>query len=113
MLKTANYRFSHIGVPIATENVQPNETYYEELKLYCTDPDMTEYHIEYLRPAPGCTFFPILLDRPHVSMSVDNLEEAMKDEKVVVEPFDPFPGRTICFIDVNGLIIELSYDHPC
>jgi len=107
-MKTANYRFDHIAVPTKVE--QPGETYFEEMKLFCTDPSKTEYNIEYLRPEEGCTFFPVLLENPHVAYHVDDLEEAMKDEKVVVPPFDPWPGRTITFIDVNGFIIELIKD---
>ncbi|MDR1133139.1 MAG: hypothetical protein LBL05_03200 [Synergistaceae bacterium] len=111
-LKTANYKFNHVGVPIATDNVQPDEIYFEALQLYATDPDKTEYKIEYLRPAPGCTFFPILLANPHVSYQVDDLEKALEGEKVVVPPFSPMPGRTIAFIEVNGFIFELAYDEP-
>ncbi|MCL2112009.1 MAG: VOC family protein [Clostridiales bacterium] len=107
-MKTANYKFEHVAVP--TDKEQPGETYFEELKLYCTDPSKTEYFIEYLRPAPGCTFFPVLLENPHVAYKVDNLEEALKGETVVVPPFAPWPGRMIAFVDVNGLIFELIED---
>ncbi len=107
-MKTANYRFNHVGVP--TNKEQPNETYMEDMKLYTTDPAATNYFIEYLRPAEGCTLNPILLEKPHVSLQVENLEEALKGEKVVVEPFSPMPGRTIAFIDVDGFIFELAHD---
>jgi len=107
-MKTASYKFNHVGVP--TDKEQPNEMFFEELQLYATDPAQTEYFIEYLRPAPGCTFFPILLEKPHVSLQVENLEEALKDENVIVPPFSPMPGRTIAFIEVNGFIFELAYD---
>ena len=107
-MKTASYKFNHVGVP--TDKEQPNETFFEELQLYATDPSTTEYFIEYLRPAPGCTFFPILLEKPHVSLQVENLEEALEGENVIVPPFSPMPGRTIAFIDVNGFIFELAYD---
>ena len=107
-MKTGNYKFNHVGVP--TDKVQPDEMFFEELQLYATDPSKTEYFIEYLRPAEGCTFFPVLLENPHVSLQVDNLEEALKGEKVIVEPFSPMPGRTIAFIDVNGFIFELAHD---
>ncbi|MCL1896783.1 MAG: hypothetical protein FWG03_09575 [Clostridiales bacterium] len=107
-MKTASYKFNHVGVP--TDKEQPGEIFFEELQLYATDPAQTEYFIEYLRPAPGCTFFPILLENPHVSLQVENLEEALEGENVIVPPFSPMPGRTIAFIDVNGFIFELAYD---
>ena len=105
-MKTGNYKFNHVGVP--TDKVQENEIFYEELQLYATDPSQTEYFIEYLRPAPGCTFFPVLLENPHVSLQVENLEEALKGEKVIVEPFSPAPGLMIAFIEVDGFIFELA-----
>ena len=108
MLKTGSYKFNHVGVP--TDKEQPGETFFEDMMLYATDPAETEYFIEYLRPAPGCTFFPFLLENPHVSLQVDDLEEALKGEKVLVEPFSPMPGRMIAFIDVNGFIFELAHD---
>jgi hypothetical protein len=107
-MKTANYKFGHVGVP--TDKPQEGEQYFAEMKLYCTDPNKTEYNIEYIRPEPGCTFFPILLEKPHVQYMVDDLEEAIKGENVVVPPFAPWPGRMIAFIDVNGFIFELAKD---
>ncbi len=107
-MTACTYKFNHIGVP--TNTPQENEVYFEALKLYATDPDKTPFNIEYLRPAEGCTFFPVLLNNPHVSYQVEDLEKALEGQKVVVEPFSPMPGRTIAFIDVNGFIIELSYD---
>jgi len=107
-MKTANYRFDHVAVP--TKTPQANETYFEAMKLFCTDPGKTEYNVEYLRPEEGCTFFPVLLENPHVAYHVDCLETAMEGEEVVVPPFDPWPGRTIAFIRVNGFIFELIKD---
>jgi len=109
-MKTANYKFDHVSIPVATDNVQPNETYFPDMKLYCTDPSKTPYNVEYLRPEPGCTFFPILLEKPHLSYIVEDLDAALEGENVVVPPFSPWPGRTIAFIDVNGFIFELCYD---
>ena len=105
-MKTGNYKFNHVGVP--TDKVQENEMYFEDLMLYATDPSTTEYFIEYLRPAPGCTFFPVLLENPHVSLQVENMEEALEGENVIVEPFEVAPGLWIAFIDVNGFIFELA-----
>jgi hypothetical protein len=105
-MKTANYKFNHVGVP--TDKEQADEIYFEDMQLYATDPSKTEYCIEYLRPEAGCKFFPILLENPHVSYQVDNLEEALEGEKVVVEPFSPMPGLRIAFIEVNGFIFELA-----
>ena len=107
-MKTASYRFNHVGVP--TKEVQQNEVYSEQMKLYSTNPDTTEYKIEYLRAAPGCTLNPILLEKPHVSVQVEDLAKALEGENVVVPPFSPMPGRTIAFIDVNGFLFELAHD---
>jgi hypothetical protein len=109
-MKTDGWTFNHVGLP--TDKVQKDEIHFKELGLYATDPAKTEFFIEYLRPEPGCTFFPILLKNPHVSYQVPDLNEALKGLKVVVEPFSPMPGRMIAFVEVDGFIFELAYDEP-
>jgi hypothetical protein len=109
-MKTADWKFNHVGLP--TDKVQKDETYFKDMGLYATDPTKTEFFIEYLRPEPGCKFFPILLNNPHVSYQVPDLDKAMEGLKVVVEPFSPMPGLKIAFVEVDGFIFELACNVP-
>lgn len=106
MKKEITYTFDHIGIP--TNNPQEGEFYLEDSKCYCTDPTKTKFQVEYMRPEEGCPFPEILLQKPHISYLVEDLEEAIKGEKVVVEPFQPVPHRRLAFIDVEGCLIELA-----
>ena len=49
-----------------------------------------------------------MLEKPHISYLVENLDEALEGENVIVEPFMPIPTRRLAFIDVEGCIIELA-----
>ena len=100
------YTFDHIGIP--TKNPQEGEFYIEDGKCWCTDSTKTKMHVEYLRPEEGCPYPPILLEKPHVSYLVANLDEALKGENVIIEPFQPIPERRLAFIDIEGCLIELA-----
>lgn len=106
MKKEITYKFDHIGVP--TKNPQEGEFYIEDGKCFATDPTKTKFNIEFLRPEDGCPYPPILLEKPHVSYLVENLDEALEGENVVVEPFQPIPTRRVAFIDFEGFLIELA-----
>jgi glyoxylase I family protein len=98
------FKFLHIGVP--TTQVQPNEIYYEGMKLYVTDPADSEFNIEYLRFQDGTPFPEIMQMNPHISYEVDSIEEAAKGAKVIVDPID-LGDKILCFIIKNNVIYEL------
>ena len=48
---------------------------------------------------------------PHVAFEVDDIDAALKDQKVIIKPNSPSEGLTVAFIEVNGAPIELmQYD---
>jgi hypothetical protein len=106
MSKAITYTFDHIGIP--TKNPQKGETYLPDGKCYTTDPTKTQFYVEYLRPEPGCPYPPVVLQKPHISYLVENLDEALKDKNVLIPPFQPIPTRRLAFIDVEGCLIELA-----
>ncbi len=106
MKKEITYKFDHIGVP--TKESQEGEFYIEDGKCYATDPVKTKFFIEFLRPEDGCPYPPIILEKPHVSFLVENLDEALEGENVVIEPFQPIPTRRLAFIEYGGFLIELA-----
>ena len=49
---------------------------------------------------------------PHVAFEVDDLEDAIRDQKVIIEPNSPSNGVLVAFIEVNGAPVELmQIDH--
>jgi alpha-acetolactate decarboxylase len=108
MSKEITYKFDHIGIP--TKNSQKGEFYIEDGKCFCTDPVKTKFYVEYLRPEEGCPYPAVVLEKPHISYLVEDLDEALKGENVLIPPFQPIPTRRLAFIDVEGCLIELAED---
>ena len=43
---------------------------------------------------------------PHVAFEVENVYEAIKGKKVIIEPNSPSEGNVVAFIEENGAPIE-------
>jgi hypothetical protein len=49
---------------------------------------------------------------PHVAFEVDDLADAIRDQKVIIDPNSPSTGVLVAFIEVNGAPVELmQIDH--
>ncbi len=49
---------------------------------------------------------------PHVAFEVDNLDAALRGQRVIIQPNSPGEGVTVAFIEVNGAPVELmQYDN--
>lgn len=97
--------FHHFGVPTSVQ--QENETYLEGAKVYITDPESHPYHIEFLRFEKDCPMPADVINNPHAAFMVDSLEEALKDQNVIIEPFEATETLRVAFINDNGAVIEL------
>ncbi|MCT4604891.1 MAG: hypothetical protein N4A64_02110 [Marinisporobacter sp.] len=97
--------FMHIGV--VTDKVQQNETYAEDIKVYITDPEESPFKFEYLRFEKDSPLPEIMQKNPHVAFKVDALEPYLKDNEVIVEPFNVGENLKIAFIVKDGLVMEL------
>ncbi len=104
MLKSG-LRYSHIGIPIKERRDLP--IYLEACKVYINDFNDEPFAVEWLYFEDGSPFPEILQKQAHVAYECDNLAEAMKGYKVLVEPFDAGPGLKCAFIEADGLGIEL------
>ena len=97
--------FNHFGVPVSEK--QDNETYFEDIKVYATDPQDSPYKVEYLRFKPDSPMHKDIINHPHVSFEVDDLKAAIEGKNVIVEPFQVAENLQIAFINEKGAIIEL------
>ncbi|MGE5607970.1 MAG: VOC family protein [Bacillota bacterium] len=98
-------KFCHVGIP--TTQKRPGEAYLQPAKLYVTDATTHPYNVEWLRFEPGSPMPKELKTMTHVAFEVDNLDVALKDKKIVVEPFVPMPGLKVAFIIDDGVLVEL------
>jgi len=99
-------QFHHIG--LVTKTPKPGESYFERLKVWGTSPDADPTNrIEWVRFAPDSPLADTAVARmPHVSWAVDDLDAALRGEKVEVGPIEAAPGIRIAYFFKDGALIE-------
>lgn len=98
-------KYHHLGIP--TKEIKPGEIHLPHLKMYVTDHEKSPNRIQWMRFEDGANYPDLVLTVPHVAFEVDNLLEAIKNEKVIVEPNSPSEGLVVAFIEDNGAPVEL------
>lgn len=88
--------FHHAGMP--TTRQRPDEIFLSGINLYITDAGQSPNHIEWVRFAEGCTLPKVLSEKAHVAFAVENLDEALKGQNVIVQPFEPMAGVRVAFV---------------
>ena len=96
--------FHHIGIPTAQK--QPDEIYLADSKLYITDANQSEHHIEWLRFEPGSPLPEVLKTTAHAAFTVENLDQALAGRTVIVPPWSPMPGLRVAFIQDGAAPVE-------
>jgi hypothetical protein len=97
--------FSHVGIP-TTESKQ-GENYSADMKLFITDFSESENNIEWLRFDADCEMPREIQEQTHIAYAVENLEEAIADQKVILEPCAISDELRIAFVvDAEGCPIE-------
>lgn len=97
-------KYHHLGIP--TDKPVEGEVYLEKYKVYHCGYDKSEYGIEWMRYEKDCNLPEIVKTLPHVAFEVDDIHEAIKGKKVIIEPNSPSEGNIVAFIEENGAPIE-------
>ena len=97
-------KYHHLGIP--TTKIMPGENYLPGHYVWVSGYEESNYKIEWMRYEPECTLPEIVKTIPHVAFEVDNLIEAIKGKKVIIEPNSPSEGVLVAFIEENGAPIE-------
>lgn len=97
-------KYHHIGIP--TCKPMPGEVYLEDYKAYHYGLDKSEFGIEWMRYERDCQLPEIVKTVPHVAFEVDDIYEAIRGKKVIIEPNSPSEGNLVAFIEENGAPIE-------
>ena len=104
-------KYHHVGIP--TDKELPEEDYIPEMKLTATGYFNNPYGIEWMKFDEDCPLPELVKTVPHIAFVVNDLQEAIKGKKVIIEPTDPAEGVTVAFIDENGAPVEfLQFDKP-
>jgi len=98
-------KFHHLGVP--TDKQKEGEEYLESGKVFYTDPEASEYRIEWLRFEPDSPMPHELKNNTHPAFMVDDMDAAIEGKNVLIEPFEVFEGLTIAFIMEDTQPVEL------
>jgi hypothetical protein len=59
-----------------------------------------------MRYEEGCPLPEIVKTMPHIAFEVDDVYEAIKGKKIIIEPNSPSNGIMVAFIEENGVPIE-------
>ncbi|HJO95761.1 MAG TPA: hypothetical protein QF753_20365 [Victivallales bacterium] len=97
-------KFNHVGIP--TNVARENGIYYEGLKLYVYRDASNSYDFQWERCEADSPLPKLVKEVAHISYEVDDINEAIKGEKVIFEPYNLDANITIAFIEVDGAPIE-------
>ena len=97
-------KYHHIGIP--TDKPIPGEVFLKDYGVYHFGYEQSEYGIEWMRYTAECKLPEIVKTIPHVAFEVDDIYEAIKGKKVIIEPNSPSEGNIVAFIEENGAPVE-------
>jgi len=98
-------RYHHIGIP--TDIPREGETYIEDLGIHFTDHESNKFGIQWMRYDADCTLPELVKSVAHVAFEVDDLDEAVRGRRVIIERNSPSAGVAVAFIEVDGAPVEL------
>ncbi len=98
-------KFNHIGIP--TTASFEGEIDVPHLKITVSDHLNNPYGIQWQRYWDDAPYPELVKTLPHVAFEVDDLDEALRGQKVIIAPNSPSAGVTVAFIEVNGAPVEL------
>ena len=98
-------KFNHIGIP--TKERFEGEIELPHLKMTVSDHQSNPFGIQWQRYWEEAPYPDLVKSVPHVAFEVEHLAEALKDQKVNIEPNSPSEGVTVAFIEVAGAPVEL------
>ena len=98
-------QFMHVGVP--TDKIMEGAVYAEAIKTYIVAPETNEFNIEYLRFEKDTPLPKELQTMVHVAYKVDDLDEQVKANTVVVEPWFADENTRLAFFMKDGILMEL------
>lgn len=101
---SVQFRYHHLGIP--TTEVFAGSTYLPHLRMHVSDHLATPYGIQWMRFDEDCAFPDLVKRVPHVAFQVDDLQEAIRGKKVLIEPNEPGPGILVAFIEEAGAPVE-------
>ena len=101
--EAVSYTYHHMGIP--TTEVKEGERYSSTFKMYTTDGD-NDFRIQWHRFEEGCPLHPLIQSVPHTAFKVSSIDLAIKNRKVILEPYYPFEGFRVAMVEIAGAPVE-------
>jgi hypothetical protein len=98
-------KYNHVGIP--TSGSFEGEIPLPHLQLTVSDHRNNAFGIQWQRYWKGAPYPDLVKTVAHVAFEVDDLQAAIKGQKVIIEPNSPSRGVVVAFIEVNGAPVEL------
>lgn len=99
------WRYHHLGIPHT--DARPDEKYIPHLGIHIYGFETSPFGIEWIRFEPHCQVPTLVKTTPHLAFAVDNLDEAVREQEILIAPNTPSPGVRVAFIVHNGAPVEL------
>ena len=96
---------NHIGIVLKEK--MNDMIYVEPLKVHITDCNASPNKIEFLFFEEGSPLPALVQQQGHIAYSVPNIEEAIKDAKVLFGPYD-MGHMWLAFVEEEGIAIEFN-----
>jgi len=103
-------KYNHVVIP--TTATFDGEIPLPNLKVTVSDHQNNPFGIQWQRYWDGAPYPDLVKTVPHVAFEVDDLAEAIRDQKVIVAPNSPSTGVLVAMIEVNGAPVEPDHG-PC
>ena len=97
------YEYHHMGIPTTEE--KDGEVYFPKFKMWVSRSG--EFGVQWHRFDSDCDLHSLIQTMPHAAFRVENMEEALKGKRVILEPSSLAEGYLIAFIEDGGAPIEL------
>lgn len=98
-------KFNHIGIP-TTERFE-GEIPLPKLSMTVSDHKNNPYGIQWQRYDDDAPYPELVKTVPHVAFEVEDLEAALRGQRVIIAPNAPIEGLLVAFVEVNGAPVEL------
>ena len=100
-------KYNHIGIP-TTERFE-GEIDLPDLQMTVSDHENNPFGIQWQRYWENAPYPDLVKTVPHVAFEVEDLDAALKNQKVIIAPNSPSKGLTVAFIEINGAPVELMH----
>lgn len=100
--------FLHVGIPTEHKSENKSYSYVEKIKLYVTNPNDHALKLQFVWAEPDSPLPDIVKKERHISIQVDDIEEAVKQfDYVAFSPISLSDTLKISFAVKDNVLFEL------